>query len=324
MSISRLPVLGNNLLLPTVVHDDENEDRMTNLAAVGRDFDDKMFESLVEAVGGRRLAILTGAGVSTDSGIPDYRGEGSPKRTPMTFQEFVANSRSRQRYWAGSHQGWRRFGTLTPNGGHRALAQMERSGITTGIVTQNVDGLHSRAGSLRVVPLHGAMDRVVCLDCEQVFARDNIAARIDDDNPQISNAVASETNPDGDAEVTKFDEFIIPTCSVCGGMLKPDVVFFGEFVPVDRFAAAACLVRSSGALLVAGSSLAVNSGVRLFELARRLHQPIVIINRGVTWGDSRAEVKLEAGTSEALIALAARLIEPEGNDQRAAGERTRV
>ncbi|MCP2032813.1 NAD-dependent SIR2 family protein deacetylase [Okibacterium sp. HSC-33S16] len=257
---------------------------------------------------GRRFAVLTGAGLSTDSGIPDYRGEGAPKRTPMTVTQFLLNDASKKRYWAGSHLGWAMFDAARPNAGHRVLATLEDAGLVTGVVTQNVDGLHVRAGSKRVVDLHGSMDRVSCLVCGQTFARASIAARIDAENPWLSKPEAVTLNPDGDAEIAHVDDFVAPVCSVCGGALKPDVVFFGEFVPPEKFAEARDIVSTADALVIAGSSLVVNSGIRLLEHARRNKLPIIIINRGVTKGDGRADVKIDAGASETLTALADRLL----------------
>lgn len=257
---------------------------------------------------GRRFAVLTGAGLSTDSGIPDYRGEGAPKRTPMTVTQFLLNDASKKRYWAGSHLGWAMFDAARPNAGHRVLATLEDAGLVTGVVTQNVDGLHVRAGSKRVVDLHGSMDRVSCLVCGQTFARASIAARIDEENPWLSKPDAVSLNPDGDAEIAQVDDFVAPVCSVCGGALKPDVVFFGEFVPSEKFAEARDIVSTADALVIAGSSLVVNSGIRLLEHARRSKLPIIIINRGVTKGDGRANVKIDAGASETLTALADRLL----------------
>ncbi|MEO8907863.1 MAG: Sir2 family NAD-dependent protein deacetylase [Microbacteriaceae bacterium] len=267
-------------------------------------------DAAIDVIGGRTLVALTGAGISTDSGIPDYRGAGAPKRTPMTINQFVRSERARKRYWAGSHLGWQRFRDARPNRGHRALVELETAGLLRGVITQNVDGLHTAAGSRRVVPLHGTMDRVLCLECGQVFAREGIAARIDAANPWLvrrESAAQAQIAPDGDADVSEFDDVVIPACTVCGGMLKPDVVFFGEFIPTERFAGASALLDGSGALLVAGSSLAVNSGIRLIEQARRKRMPIVVVNRGATKGDTRATVKLDAGTSQTLSALAARL-----------------
>lgn len=259
------------------------------------------------ALHGRTVAALTGAGVSTDSGIPDYRGAGAPVRTPMTFQQFLANENSRKRYWAGSHLGWKRFDTAEPNSGHHALAELERAGIVNGVITQNVDGLHLRAGSLRVVDLHGTMDRVRCLACGQSYARASIAERIGRDNAWLDTPDAVELSPDGDVQIADVDAFLVPDCSVCGGILKPEVVFFGEFVPKDKFAEASALMQSADALLIAGSSLAVNSGIRLLEQAHRRRLPIIIVNRGTTKGDNRATVKIDAGTTETLIALVERL-----------------
>ena len=256
---------------------------------------------------GRTFAVLTGAGVSTDSGIPDYRGEGAPKRSPMTFQQFLADDRYRRRYWAGSHLGYRRFAAAHPNDGHSALASLEMSGAANGVITQNVDGLHKQAGSGRVVDLHGSMDRVVCLVCGQIFAREAITARIDEANPWLETEGAVEIAPDGDAIVTDVDSFVVPDCTVCGGRLKPDVVFFGEFIPAEKYREASALVRAADALVIAGSSLVVNSGIRLLEEARRKRLPIVIVNRGETKGDARATVKLDGGTTETLVELARRL-----------------
>ncbi|WP_234661833.1 Sir2 family NAD-dependent protein deacetylase [Agromyces marinus] len=253
---------------------------------------------------GARVAVLTGAGVSTDSGIPDYRGEGAPARTPMTVQTFLASEGARRRYWAGSHLGWRSFGAARPNDGHRALAGLEAAGVVSGVVTQNVDGLHRRAGSTHVVELHGASDRVVCLSCGQVFARQSVADRLAELNPQVDLDVAIRLAPDGDVAVEDVDAMVIPSCTVCGGILKPDVVFFGEFVPTPVYRQAAALVQGADVLLVAGSSLAVNSGIRLLEIARRRRTPIVIVNRGVTKGDARATLKLDAGATPTLVAMA--------------------
>ncbi|GAA3902195.1 Sir2 family NAD-dependent protein deacetylase [Microbacterium invictum] len=264
-------------------------------------------DAAVDVLSGRRIAVLTGAGISTDSGIPDYRGQGSRVRTPMTVQQFLAGEDFRRRYWVGSHLGWRAFAAAGPNTGHAALAQMEAAGTVTGVVTQNVDGLHVRAGSRRVVELHGTMRRVHCLHCGQVFDRRDLAERIEADNPWITVPDSVALGPDGDVLPASSDGFIVPTCSVCEGMLKPDVVFFGEFVPAGRFRRAEQLVMLSDALVVAGSSLVVNSGIRLVERARRKRLPVVIVNRGQTRADARATVKIDAGTSQVLSAFAERL-----------------
>lgn len=268
------------------------------------------FERAVEALAGRRIAVLTGAGVSTDSGIPDYRGQGAPARTPMTVQQFLTDEGSRRRYWVGSHLGWRRFDAARPNAGHAALARLEHSGVASGVITQNVDGLHVRAGNRRVVELHGTMRRIGCLQCGQIFDRRDLAARIEADNPWLAGTTDLPLGPDGDVAPEAVGDFAIPACSVCGGTLKPDVVFFGEFIPAEKFREAEQLVRGADALLVAGSSLVVNSGIRLVERARRRKLPVVIVNRGETRADARASVKVDAGTSEILTRLAATLPAP--------------
>jgi NAD-dependent SIR2 family protein deacetylase len=265
-------------------------------------------DAATSALSGRRFAVLTGAGMSTDSGIPDYRGEGAPVRTPMTFQQFLGDLNHRKRYWAGSHLGWKRFDSAEPNDGHRALVALEEAGLVTGVITQNVDGLHLRAGSQRVVDLHGTMNKVTCLQCGQAYARAGIADRISADNPWLDSPGAIELSPDGDVEVANVDEFRIPDCSVCEGTLKPDVVFFGEYVPRDKYDDASAIIQSAEALLIAGSSLVVNSGIRLLEQASRRRLPIVIVNRGITKGDGRATVKIDAGTSETLSTLVERLV----------------
>jgi NAD-dependent SIR2 family protein deacetylase len=255
----------------------------------------------------RRIVVLSGAGISTDSGIPDYRGENSVPRTPMTFQAFLADAEARARYWAGSHLGWRRFEHAAPNAGHVALAVLESAGVVNGILTQNVDALHERAGSARVVNLHGRLDRVRCLTCGQVYARDAVTRQISELNPWLTETDSAVLHPDGDADVSGLKGFSVPACELCGGILKPDIVFFGEFIPTTTFFQASALVRGADALLVVGSSLVVNSGIRFLDQADKRHLPVVIINRGVTRGDSRATVKLDAGTSETLTALADRL-----------------
>jgi NAD-dependent SIR2 family protein deacetylase len=257
---------------------------------------------------GRRIAVLTGAGLSTDSGIPDYRGAGAPVRTPMTFSQFLSDADYRKRYWAGSQLGWRRFDGAEPNAGHRALAALELDGGVNGVITQNVDGLHLRAGSQRVVDLHGSMDRVRCLSCGQLYARADIAARLEDLNPWLADLTPEALGPDGDVHIADVDRFEVPVCSACGGILKPDIVFFGEFIPREKFIEASALVQKADALLIAGSSLVVNSGIRLLDHATRRRIPVLIINRGVTKGDSRATLKIDAGASETLVGLRDRLL----------------
>ncbi len=257
-----------------------------------------------ELLRGKKVALLTGAGISTDSGIPAYRGEGARTRAdPMTAQRYLSDEEARRRYWVGGHLGWRAFAAAEPNGGHIALAEMERDGIVSGVITQNVDGLHLRAGSARVIEVHGTMRRVYCLQCAQIFDRRDIAAEIERLNPWLSVPENVVLNPDGDVSPESIESFVVPMCSVCGGMLKPDVVFFGEFVPGDRFRAAESLLRASQALIVAGSSLVVNSGIRLVERARRRSIPLIIVNREPTRADPWAHVTLAGGTGEVLPAL---------------------
>lgn len=253
---------------------------------------------------GHRLAVLTGAGISTDSGIPAYRGEGARTRSaPMTAQTYLADASARRRYWIGGHLGWRAFTSAEPNAGHLALAELERSGIATGVMTQNVDGLHLRAGSAHVVEVHGTMRRVGCLRCGQVFDRRDVAVRIEALNPWITVPENVVLRPDGDVATESAAEFVIPDCTVCGGMLKPDVVFFGEYIPADRFGAAESLLRASTALIVAGTSLVVNSGLRFIDRARRRGLPLVIVNREPTRADAWADATLAGSTSVVLPAL---------------------
>jgi len=260
-----------------------------------------------EAVGilrGRSAAVLTGAGVSTDSGIPDYRGVGAPKQHPMSFSDFLQSHRHRQRYWLGSQMGWSRFAAAEPNRGHEAIASAEEASLFSGVVTQNVDALHHKAGSLRVIGLHGRLDKVRCIHCGQSFSRQSIARTIDLLNPWLEKRdISGHIKPDGDVDVAVTSEFVVPSCDMCDGVLKPEVIFFGEFVPTGVFDQAASLIARSEALIIAGSSLVVNTGMRLVNLAHRKKIPIVIINRGPTKADRLATVRIEAGTSETLDAL---------------------
>jgi NAD-dependent SIR2 family protein deacetylase len=253
---------------------------------------------------GRPLVVLTGAGLSTDSGIPDYRGPNSPGRLPMTYQEFVSGPEPRQRYWARSHLGWGRMRSAAPNAGHRALARLDPELL----ITQNVDGLHEEAGSRRLVALHGRIAEVVCLDCRATSPRSRLQERLGELNPGYAERHADAlTRPDGDVELDDTDDFVVPGCAECGGVLKPDVVFFGENVPaprVERCYAAVDALGSDGVLLVAGSSLTVMSGFRFVRRAARAGTPVVIVNRGTTRGDDLATYKLDVGCSEFLTALA--------------------
>jgi NAD-dependent SIR2 family protein deacetylase len=263
---------------------------------------------LVRLLDGRRLAVLTGAGLSTDSGIPDYRGPDSPPSNPMTIAQFTSDPAFRQRYWARNHVGWRHMHETLPNAGHRALAELERIGVVTGVVTQNVDLLHTKAGSRAVVNLHGTYAQVVCLGCGFTLTRAQLADELEDLNPgflERADAVGGiAVAPDADAMVEDTSSFRYVDCPRCGGMLKPDIVYFGESVPKDRVAQAYSLVDGADALLVAGSSLTVFSGLRFVRHAAASGMPVAIINRGTTRGDPLASVKLDAGCSESLVLLA--------------------
>lgn len=255
---------------------------------------------------GRPLVVLTGAGVSTDSGIPDYRGPSSVPRTPMTRQEFDSGPAARQRYWARSHVGWARMRDAQPNAGHRALARLD----PVLVITQNVDGLHERAGSRRLVALHGRISEVVCLGCGDVSPRAGLQERMSALNPAHLAATADvATLPDGDVDLGATSGFVVPDCEGCGGVLKPHVVLFGENVPADRvarcYAAVEALDGSGGALLVAGSSLTVMSGLRFVRRAAERGVPVVIVNRGATRGDALATYVVASGCSEFLEGLAA-------------------
>ncbi|MGO4585203.1 NAD-dependent protein deacetylase [Arthrobacter sp. 2RAF6] len=265
-------------------------------------------------LGGKRFAVLTGAGLSTDSGIPDYRGPGAAPRNPMTFQEFIGSPANRRRYWARNHLGWSHLRHADPNAGHAAVALLERRGLITGLITQNVDRLHEDAGSINVVDLHGRYDRVICLDEGHVFTRRLVASILEEINPGFLEAAQAsgvvEMAPDADASVEDPElirSFVVAVCPVCGGTLKPDFVYFGENVPRDRVQRAYSMVDEAGALLVAGSSLTVMSGLRFVRHAAKLGKPVVIINRGPTRGDGFANLKVEAGVSGALAWLAAEL-----------------
>jgi NAD-dependent SIR2 family protein deacetylase len=255
----------------------------------------------------RPLVALTGAGLSTDSGIPDYRGPGSPRRTPMTYQEFLSGEAAQLRYWARSHVGWARMAHAAPNTGHQALAALERCGALHGLITQNVDGLHRAAGSRAVIDLHGRIADVVCVRCGERGTRAALQERLAALNPGFVDAAggAVEAAPDGDAELAAVDGFRLAWCTGCGGALKPDVVFFGENVPRERVARAYAMVDAAEALLVAGSSLSVMSGLRFVRHAHKAGIPVVIVNRGSTRGDELAAVRVEAGCSETLAAVAA-------------------
>jgi len=257
---------------------------------------------------GRTWVALTGAGMSTDSGIPDYRGPTSVRATPMQFSEFIGSAEARRRYWARSYQGWRQIGQARPNAGHRTLSALERPGGLTGIVTQNVDGLHRAAGSRAVIDLHGDIATVVCLDCGAKTSRRETQRRLAALNPDVPPPVRlehAELRPDGDARVERWSDFVLADCADCSGRLKPDVVFFGESVPRDRVDQAYAYVDAAEVLVVLGSSLTVMSGLRFVRHSAKAGRPVIIINRGPTRGDELATLKIEAGCSETLAILAA-------------------
>ncbi|MDO5287697.1 MAG: Sir2 family NAD-dependent protein deacetylase [Actinomycetia bacterium] len=263
---------------------------------------------LVALLRGRSWTVLSGAGMSTDSGIPDYRGPKAPKASPMMYDDFVADPASRQRYWARSMLGWQSFRKARPNRGHEILPRLP--GLV-GVVTQNVDGLHQQAGSDPVVDLHGRIDRVVCLGCGRRSSRAALQQRLARLNPDTDGYLpagaaeldAARLRPDGDAVVDDWQSFQVPGCPDCGGVLKPDVVFFGESVPRPVVDAAYALVDAAEVLVVLGSSLTVMSGLRFVRHQARLGKPVAIVNRGATRGDELATVRLEAGVSETLARL---------------------
>ena len=254
----------------------------------------------------RRLFVLTGAGVSTNSGIPDYRDtDGNWKRAqPVTYQAFMGQEATRQRYWARSLVGWRRFGTARPNDAHRALARLEAQDRAELLLTQNVDRLHQSAGSARVIDLHGRLDLVRCMGCERRIPRDEMQDLLIRHNPGWADLDAAFA-PDGDADLDgiDFSRFVVPACSVCGGMQKPDVVFFGENVPKDRVETAARHVEQADAMLVVGSSLMVYSGFRFVQMAARAGKPVAAVNMGRTRADDLLAVKVEQPCETALSFL---------------------
>ncbi|MFE3518539.1 NAD-dependent protein deacetylase [Streptomyces sp. NPDC059166] len=267
-------------------------------------------EPLTDALASGGVLVLSGAGMSTESGIPDYRGEGGSlsRHTPMTYQDFTGGVQARRRYWARSHLGWRTFGRARPNAGHRAVASFQREGLVSGVITQNVDGLHQAAGSTDAVELHGSLDRVVCLSCGARSPRRELAGRLEEANPGFA-PVAASINPDGDADLTdeQVGDFRVVACTVCGGVLKPDVVFFGEAVPPERVEHCRSLVREAGTLLVLGSSLTVMSGLRFVRQAEQAGKPVLIVNRDPTRGDRHARVRISLPLGEALTTVAGRL-----------------
>lgn len=255
------------------------------------------------------VVVLSGAGISTDSGIPDYRGPSGAfarNHTPMTYQAFTRDAAARRRYWARSFLGWRVISRAEPNDGHRAVARLAYHGLISGVITQNVDGLHQAGGARDVIELHGSLDRVICLDCGKLGDRLELDNRLRAANPEFGDPVDPDTvNPDGDVDLAEnlLDGFAVVDCVDCGGVLKPDVVFFGESVPKDRVTDCHATVDRARALLVLGSSLTVYSGRRFVVQATKAGIPIAIVNQGPTRGDDCAEIRVDAPLGPSLTAL---------------------
>ncbi|MFI6269451.1 NAD-dependent protein deacetylase [Micromonospora zamorensis] len=269
------------------------------------------FDALTSLVAGGGVVVLSGAGLSTESGIPDYRGPSGVARrhTPMTFQAFTRDPLARRRYWARSHLGWRLIAGAAPNAGHRAVAGLQQAGLVDAVITQNVDGLHGAAGSTSVIELHGRLDEVTCLDCGNLTSREELDRRLREANPDFVARVAA-VNPDGDVDLPdeQVAAFRPVDCGICGtGMLKPDVVFFGETVPPRRVARCFTAVEQARSLLVLGSSLTVMSGRRFVIRAAKQGIPVAIVNQGPTRGDAHASVCVDAPLGALLPELAARV-----------------
>ena len=265
------------------------------------------FGMLVDLVAAGEVVVLSGAGLSTESGIPDYRGPtGLARRaTPMTYQTFTGSEAARRRYWARSHLGWRHIASAVPNDGHLAVAELGQRGLLAGIITQNVDGLHQAAGAAQVTELHGSLHRVICLSCGQRTPRTDLHRRLSAVNPGWDREPATLINPDGDAVLSDdaTESFQVVGCRACDGVLKPDVVFFGENVPRPRVETCYAMVERASALLVLGSSLTVMSGFRYVRHAAKLEVPVVIVNQGPTRGDAYATATLDAPLGRVLTEL---------------------
>ncbi|MFT3838303.1 MAG: NAD-dependent protein deacetylase [Myxococcaceae bacterium] len=269
-----------------------------------------MLEALSEFLRKGRVLALTGAGISTESGIPDYRGPTTrhKERKPIQHRAFVDSAHSRARYWARSVLGWPRFRAFEPNAAHHAVAALERAGVVSSVLTQNVDRLHTKAGSQRVLELHGSLYLVRCLTCAATESRDGLQTRLLEANPG-SAAWSYTLAPDGDADIPleALDGFVTPGCLQCGGVLKPDVVFFGDNVPPPRVEESFARLDEAERLLVVGSSLTVWSGYRFVKKAHELGKPIAILNLGETRGDAHATLRIDAIAGELLPGVAAKL-----------------
>lgn len=281
-------------------------------------------EQLERWLGGRTMVALTGAGCSTESGIPDYRGPGrlGPPRNPILHDAFMRRPEVRQRYWARATLGWSRFAGAGPNPAHHALVALETAGPLLGVITQNVDRLHQRAGSRRVIELHGALEDVRCLGCSAAFARTEVHGWLLEANPGWLERAAAAA-PDGDAQLEPAEvaDFHVLPCAGCGGVLKPDVVFFGGTVPAATVAEAWALLEAAEALLVVGSSLEVYSGFRFVRGAAARGIPVVIVNQGPTRGDALAACRVDARAGAVLPPLVARLAAPGGSPPATAASR---
>lgn len=254
-------------------------------------------QEFADLIAGRRVAALTGAGISTASGIPDYRSPNSPSRQPMAIDAFMSSADNRRRYWARNHIGWRYMDAALPNASHVALRDLQVRGHANGVITQNVDMLHMKAGSSPVVDLHGSYGRVRCLGCGVMISRHRLADELEAVNPGYADRMASrgaiEVAPDADAALEDIGDFIMVDCANCGGILKPDIVYFGETVRREVVDEAFALVDDADALVVAGSSLTVMSGLRFVRRAAHAGKPIIIVNRGGTRGDDLATLKID-------------------------------
>ncbi len=252
---------------------------------------------------GKKVLLLSGAGISTDSGIPDYRGAGRVQKHPLTFDQFMGSAKNQARYWARSYVGWGRIASAEPNAGHIAVAKAEQENKIFQVITQNVDGLHQKAGARNVLELHGRLDTVICIQCGELIQRSELDLRISQLNPNFIQDPNAAASPDGDAEIEVDESFQVPNCGVCGGSYKPDVVFFGGQIPKSRVLKASEAVEAAQAIVVAGSSLTVNSGLRLVKRGKELGLPIVIVNLGETKADGIADVRLNVSTSQVLSEL---------------------
>lgn len=269
---------------------------------------DERIDRLRSLLDGKQIVALTGAGISTDSGIPDYRSPGAPARTPMTLDMFLSSPDFRRHYWARNHLGWRHMDAAAPNDAHRALTTLQRQGRLTGVITQNVDMLHTKAGTRSVLELHGCYGRVRCLGCGWQISRHGLARRLEDMNAGFASRVrgrgAIEVAPDADATVDDTSDFTMIDCPACGGILKPDIVYFGESVPKPTVQQAFSMVDDADALLVVGSSLTVMSGLRFARHAHRTGKTLVIVNRGTTRADDLADLKIDHQAAVVLPLLA--------------------